>query len=104
MKVIENEWNNDGRTNLALHPDYQFGNPARRINGVKIFREDLGDVRSARQRLGPSTRKKAKRHINAIEVREKFWIWGRSQALFWENCQESLLQMPETYHSNGQYE
>ena len=102
MKVIEDERNNlnDGRTNLALHPNYQFREPARRINGVKNSPENLVDETAVR----PFTRKKAKRHIKAIEVREKFWIWGRFQALFRENCQESLLlQTRESYQSNGQY-
>ena len=76
MKVIEDERNNlnDGRTNLALHPNYQFREPARRINGVKNSPENLVDETAVR----PITRsrKKAKRNIKAIEVREKFCIWG----------------------------
>ena len=45
MKVIENEQENNGRTNLALHPDEQFRNPAGWIDDLKCFFEEFGDVR-----------------------------------------------------------
>ena len=81
MKINENEQDNDGRTNLALHPDKQFWNPAGWIDDLlKYFLEEFGDVRWACQRSMMNL--KAKIHIKAIEVREKFRIWSRFQAMF----------------------
>ena len=55
-------------TNLALHPNKQFRNPAGGIDRVKCFLEDFGDGRCV-CREGYM---RAKSHIKAIEVRDKF--------------------------------
>jgi hypothetical protein len=55
---------NDGPTNLALHPDKQFRNSAARVYGVKYFHEDLGDIRS----IPPPQSMRAHRYIKVIEI------------------------------------
>ena len=72
-------------TNLARHPNKQFRNPAGWIDGIKRFLKDTGDGRWGGPR---ELYMRAERHIKLIEVREKFWTWGRFQALFREHCPE----------------
>ena len=85
--VNESETDNDGLTNLTLHPDQQFRNPAARVYGVKRFHENLGDVRCIRHPRSMG----AHRYIKVIEIRKEVGIRGRLQTLFWEHSLEDLL-------------
>ena len=93
--VNDNKQDNNGPTNLTLHPDEQFRNSAARVDGVKYFREDLGDLRS----IPPPQSMRAHRYIKVIEIWKEFGIWGRFQALFREHLLEgSFLEVRESYH------
>ena len=85
--VNESQKDNDCLTNLALHPDQQFRNPAARVYGVERFRENLGDVRWNHRPWSM----RAHRYIKLIEIRKEFGIWSRFQALFGEHRLEDLL-------------
>jgi hypothetical protein len=93
-RVNESQKDNDGLTNLALHPDQQLRNPAARVYGVKRFHENLGDMRCIRR---PRSMR-AHRHIKVIEIRKEFGIWSRFQALFREHrLEDLLLRMHKSY-------
>ena len=93
--VNESEQDNDGRTNLALHPDQQVRNSTARVDRVKYFREDLGDVRC----IWHPWSMKVYRYIKVIEVWKEFGIGGRFQAFFQQyHLEEFLLKMSESYH------
>ena len=64
------------------------------MDGVKFFIENLFNVMCAYFFM------RAKRHIEAIEARKKFWIRGRFQALFREHHSERvLLESCESYQT-----